>query len=120
MCPDTRSPRGCFSACSRAAWSTPRSSRRRRGAARSTGAAALALFGIGTAPALLGVSVADELLARNRAFVNRLSQVFLLAMGDLVPVDGIRPRLLSAPGLRYFTLNGALSDFPSGVVTLAM
>ena len=45
------------------------------------GAAALALFGIGTAPALLGVSAADELLARNRAFVNRLSQVFLLAMG---------------------------------------
>jgi sulfite exporter TauE/SafE len=45
------------------------------------GAAALALFGIGTAPALLGVSVADELLARHRAFVNRLSQVFLLAMG---------------------------------------
>ena len=45
------------------------------------GAAALALFGLGTAPALLGVSLADELLARNRAFVNRLSQVFLLAMG---------------------------------------
>jgi len=45
------------------------------------GAAALALFGIGTTPALLGVSVADELLARNRAFVNRLSQVFLLVMG---------------------------------------
>ena len=45
------------------------------------GAAALMLFGIGTTPALLGVSVADELLARNRAFVNRLSQVFLLAMG---------------------------------------
>ncbi len=45
------------------------------------GAAALALFGLGTAPALLGVSVADDLLARNRAFVNRLSQVFLLVMG---------------------------------------
>ena len=45
------------------------------------GAAALALFGIGTAPALLGVSVADELLARNRAFFNRLSQAFLLVMG---------------------------------------
>ena len=45
------------------------------------GAAALALFGLGTAPALFGVSVADELLARNRALVNRLSQVFLLAMG---------------------------------------
>lgn len=45
------------------------------------GAAALGLFGIGTAPALLGVAVADELLARNRALVNRFSQVFLLAMG---------------------------------------
>ncbi|MCX6551367.1 MAG: sulfite exporter TauE/SafE family protein [Acidobacteria bacterium] len=45
------------------------------------GAAALALFGLGTAPALLGVSVADDLLVRNRAFVNRLSQAFLLAMG---------------------------------------
>jgi hypothetical protein len=45
------------------------------------GALALALFGIGTAPALLGLSVADELLARHRSFVNRLSQVFLLVMG---------------------------------------
>jgi hypothetical protein len=45
------------------------------------GAAALASFGLGTAPALLGVSVADELLARNRSFTNRLAQVFLLAMG---------------------------------------
>jgi hypothetical protein len=45
------------------------------------GAAAIALFGIGTAPALLGVSVADELLARNRTVISRLSQVFLLLMG---------------------------------------
>jgi sulfite exporter TauE/SafE len=45
------------------------------------GAVALALFGLGTAPALLGVSLADELLVRHRAFVNRLSQVVLLAMG---------------------------------------
>ncbi len=45
------------------------------------GAAALALFGLGTAPALLGISLADELLARHRAFLNRLSQLFLLAMG---------------------------------------
>ena len=29
----------------------------------------------------LGLSVADDLLARNRAMVNRLSQAFLLAMG---------------------------------------
>jgi hypothetical protein len=46
------------------------------------GAAVLVLFGLGTTPALLGVSVADELLARNRAVINRLSQVFLLAMGS--------------------------------------
>ncbi len=46
------------------------------------GAAALVLFGLGTAPALLGLSLADEFLARNRAFVNRLSQVFILAMGS--------------------------------------
>ena len=45
------------------------------------GAAALALFGLGTAPALLGVSLADEFLVRHRRFVNRLSQLFLLAMG---------------------------------------
>jgi len=45
------------------------------------GAVALALFGVGTAPALLGVSLANELLVVNRAWVNRLSQCFLLAMG---------------------------------------
>lgn len=45
------------------------------------GAAALALFGLGTAPALLGLSLADELLARHRALLNRVSQLFLLAMG---------------------------------------
>jgi hypothetical protein len=54
------------------------------------GAAALALFGVGTAPALLGVSVADDLLARNRALVNRLSQIFLLAMGIWFLWTGIR------------------------------
>jgi len=45
------------------------------------GAEALALFGLGTAPALLGVAVADELLVRHRTLVNRLSQAFLCAMG---------------------------------------
>jgi uncharacterized protein len=45
------------------------------------GAAALALFGLGTAPALLGLSLADHLLSANRALVNRLSQLFILAMG---------------------------------------
>jgi sulfite exporter TauE/SafE len=45
------------------------------------GAAALALFGLGTAPTLLGVSFADALLARNRVFLNRLAQLFILVMG---------------------------------------
>jgi uncharacterized protein len=46
------------------------------------GALAMALFGLGTAPALLGVSFADELLgARRRALLNRLAQLFILAMG---------------------------------------
>ncbi len=54
------------------------------------GALALTLFGLGTAPALLGVSLADELLARHRAFVNRLSQVFLLAMGAWFLWTGLR------------------------------
>lgn len=54
------------------------------------GAAALALFGLGTAPALLGVSLADELLARRRAFLNRVSQVFLLAMGAWFLWTGLR------------------------------
>ena len=54
------------------------------------GALALTLFGLGTAPALLGLSLADELLARHRAFVNRLSQVFLLAMGAWFLWTGLR------------------------------
>jgi sulfite exporter TauE/SafE len=45
------------------------------------GALALATFGLGTAPALLGVSLADELIGRHRVLLNRVSQVFLLAMG---------------------------------------
>ena len=54
------------------------------------GALALALFGLGTAPALLGISLADELLARRRAFINRLSQLFLLAMGAWFLWTGLR------------------------------
>jgi hypothetical protein len=53
------------------------------------GALAVALFGIGTAPALLGVSLADELLVRHRALVNRLSQVVLLAMGAWLLWSGV-------------------------------
>jgi sulfite exporter TauE/SafE len=45
------------------------------------GGAALAIFGLGTAPALLGVAFADRLLA-SRAAVNRASQVFLFVMGS--------------------------------------
>ncbi len=45
------------------------------------GAAALALFGLGTAPTLLGVSVADAFIAPRRVFLNRLAQVFILLMG---------------------------------------
>ena len=55
------------------------------------GALALALFGLGTAPALLGLSLADELLARRRALLNRLSQAFVLAMGAWFLWRGLRP-----------------------------
>ena len=54
------------------------------------GAGALAIFGLGTAPALLGLSLADELLARNRALVNRVSQLFILAMGGWFLWTGLR------------------------------
>jgi sulfite exporter TauE/SafE len=54
------------------------------------GALALTLFGLGTAPALLGLSLADELLARHRALVNRLSQVFVLGMGVWFVVSAFR------------------------------
>ncbi|MFA6109255.1 MAG: sulfite exporter TauE/SafE family protein [Candidatus Latescibacterota bacterium] len=45
------------------------------------GGAGLALFGLGTVPAMLGISLADELLVRHRDLVNRLSQVAILVMG---------------------------------------
>jgi hypothetical protein len=45
------------------------------------GALAMLLFGLGTAPALLGVSLADDLLARRRALIDRIARLFLLAMG---------------------------------------
>jgi uncharacterized protein len=51
-----------------------------RGSA-AQGALALVVFGAGTAPALLGVSLADSLLARPRPLLTRLSNVFVLAMG---------------------------------------
>ncbi len=45
------------------------------------GALALAAFGLGTAPALLGISLADAVLVRHRVTLNRASQVFVLVMG---------------------------------------
>ena len=45
------------------------------------GATALAAFGLGTAPALLGLSLADTLFLRHRAVMNRFSHVFVLVMG---------------------------------------
>jgi len=46
-----------------------------------SGGLGLLLFGLGTLPAMLGLSLADELLARHRAVINRISIVFLLVMG---------------------------------------
>jgi sulfite exporter TauE/SafE len=45
------------------------------------GATALAVFGLGTAPALLGLSITDALVVRRRVAINRLSQAFVVAMG---------------------------------------
>lgn len=45
------------------------------------GATALAIFGLGTAPALLGLSLADALFLRHRVVMNRFSHVFVLVMG---------------------------------------
>ena len=58
-----------------------------------TGAVGVLLFGLGTVPAMLGLSAADELLARHRVLLNRLSQVFLLVMGAWFVYQGIRPLL---------------------------
>jgi sulfite exporter TauE/SafE len=42
----------------------------------------MVVFGVATVPALLGVSVADGLLAaRQRTLPNRLAQLFIRAMG---------------------------------------
>lgn len=55
------------------------------------GAAGLVLFGLGTAPALFGVSVADALLLRRRATLNRLAQGFILVMGAWLMWRAILP-----------------------------
>lgn len=54
------------------------------------GALALALFGLGTAPSLLGLSLADQLLVRHRAWINRVGQAFVLAMGAWFLVGALR------------------------------
>jgi sulfite exporter TauE/SafE len=54
------------------------------------GALALLVFGLGTAPALLGLSLADDLLARRRVLLDRLARVFLLAMGAWFVWSGLR------------------------------
>ncbi len=53
------------------------------------GGLGLLLFGLGTLPAMLGLSLVDELLARHRAFINRLSIVFLLVMGVVFVWQGV-------------------------------
>ncbi len=45
------------------------------------GATAMAMFGVGTAPALLGLSLADHLIGSRRPLLNRVSQTFVLVMG---------------------------------------
>jgi hypothetical protein len=54
------------------------------------GAVGLLAFGVGTAPALLGLSLADELLAKHRALLDRLARLFLLAMGAWFIWTGLR------------------------------
>lgn len=54
------------------------------------GALALLVFGLGTSPALLGLSLADELLAKRRALLDRLARLFLLAMGAWFVWTGLR------------------------------
>ena len=58
------------------------------------GAMALLAFGLGTAPALLGISLADTLLVRHRLTLNRVSQVFVLVMGVWYLWRGFAPQPL--------------------------
>ncbi|MFN7917325.1 MAG: sulfite exporter TauE/SafE family protein [Vicinamibacterales bacterium] len=55
----------------------------------AVGAAGLVLFGLGTAPALVGISLADALIVRRRALLNRLAQVFVLVMGAWFVYHGV-------------------------------
>lgn len=55
------------------------------------GAVALVAFGLGTAPALLGVSLADAALVRHRVALNRFSHLFVLVMGAWYLWRGFAP-----------------------------
>lgn len=54
---------------------------------------ALVCFGLGTTPALFGVSLADTLFVRQRTSLNRLSHLFVLAMGAWFIWRGVLPTL---------------------------
>ena len=53
------------------------------------GGLGLLLFGVGTLPAMMGLSLVDELLARHRAVINRISILFLLVMGGWFVWQGL-------------------------------
>lgn len=55
------------------------------------GAVALVAFGAGTAPALLGISLADAVLVRHRFALNRFSHLFVLVMGAWYLWRGFAP-----------------------------
>lgn len=61
-----------------------------RGSA-AQGALALAAFGLGTVPAMLGVSLVDAVVVRRRVMLNRAAQVFALAMGTWYMWRGLVP-----------------------------
>ncbi len=54
---------------------------------------ALVCFGLGTTPALFGVSLADTLFVRQRTSLNRLSHLFVVAMGAWFIWRGVLPTL---------------------------
>jgi sulfite exporter TauE/SafE len=54
-----------------------------------TGALGLGLFGFGTVPALFGVALSDELLARHRALLNRVVTLMLLVAGGYFIYTGL-------------------------------
>lgn len=56
-----------------------------------SGAVALAAFGLGTVPALFGVSLLDTALLQRRAWLDRGAQVFVLALGVWYLWRGVTP-----------------------------